>query len=117
MTESEFQTFMRSLRDKPYEVAGKTYYPPRDRVTCADGFTISIQAGWGKYSLPRSDYDGDYAQWEYGFPSETPLSADLLLRAEDPSDYTGTVYGYVPTEIVIAELEAHGGVQRSETVQ
>jgi hypothetical protein len=119
ITEKLFQDHMRSLhypeRDSSNGLAPGIgiYLPmrrdPRRAVTCADGFTISVQGGWGKYSSPRDDIAGDYAAWECGFPSAEPLTAELKQRAEDPGRWLDTVYGYVPTAVVIAEIEAHGG--------
>lgn len=41
----------------------------RPRVLCADGFTVSVQAGCGIYSIPRGDAD-DYTHVELGYPSQ-----------------------------------------------
>ena len=55
---------------------------------------------------------------EGGFPSNTPLDAELrsfaesLYGCEDESecDFTETVYGFVPREVFEREFELHGGV-------
>ena len=120
ITEQEFQDHMRSLHEAELAPADGMTFPaigihhpqrrnPRRRVVCADGFHISVQAGWGKYSAPRDDIDGDYSMWECGFPSAEPLTEALRAKAESPDDLTSTVYGYVTTAEVIAEIEAHGG--------
>jgi len=79
------------------------------RVTCGDGFVMSVQASHAHYCTPR-DYvaDGSYSEWEIGFPS----ARDELLMpyVEDASCPTETVYGYVPTEVVDAVIAAHGGL-------
>ena len=89
------------------------------RIVCADGFSISVQAQKGSYCTPRCDNPGKaYTHVECGFPSSTPLSDDLKAYAEafygcgDESecDFTDTVYGYVPVEIVELELQQHGGI-------
>lgn len=77
------------------------------RLLCDDGWSISVQAGVFSYSIPRSQ-TGPYTSVECGFPSE--MDEHLQPFAEDPNDPTGTVYPYVPIEIVINALAAHGGV-------
>ena len=76
------------------------------RVTCADGFTVSVQAGECLYCSPR-DNAGPWVSVECGFPSEA--SELLAPYAEDPSKPTETVYGYVPIRTVVALIDEHGG--------
>ena len=83
------------------------------RITCKDGFTMSVQARDGAYCTPREDYpDTPYTNVECGYPSSKPTTKALLEYAEcfGDHDYTDTVYGYVPVEVVQAELDAHGGI-------
>ena len=78
-------------------------------VKCADGFTVSVQASRYFYSTPNAYMaEGCYTHWELGFPSE----ADALINeyAKDEDNLTDTVYGFVPTEIVNALIEKHGGL-------
>lgn len=79
----------------------------RPRVKCADGYTVSVQAGYGLYSTPRMDAD-HYTTVELGYPS----AADEELRpyAESDEDLLSTVYGYVPVELVDSVLSKHGGI-------
>lgn len=80
----------------------------RPRVCCKDGFSVSVQGGDKyHYCVPRQ-HCNQYDEVELGFPS----AADSLLKeyAEDPSDPTGTVYGYVPIEVVESLIEKHGGM-------
>ena len=88
--------------------------PHNPVITCKDGFTMSVQARDGAYCTPRSDYpDTPYTHVECGYPSSTPITEALRKFAEcviSDMDYTDTVYGYVPTEVVQAELDAHGGI-------
>jgi hypothetical protein len=91
------------------------------KVTCADGFSLSIQASSFHYCSPRADR-GPWTAVEIGFPT----SKDPFLEkfAEDPSapiekgaDGTmsvQTVYGWVPATVVKALLEKHGGVATGE---
>lgn len=81
--------------------------PRNPRVVCLDGFSISIQANRFAYCTPRED-EGPYSSVECGFPSDRPGS-ELLEYAEQKEDPTGTVYGYVPLEVVRSELLSHGG--------
>lgn len=77
-------------------------------LVCADGFKVSVQASANYYALPRVTGADRYYQFECGFPSTAePLLAEY---AEDPNDLTGTVYGWVPAEVVAAVIEKHGGL-------
>jgi hypothetical protein len=95
---------------------------PTNRITCADGFTMSVIAGWGTYCTPRpdgwfdeeprvgEDYEGPYTHVEVGFPSARPEPwIEWREWAEDPENPTGTVYAYVPVEAVSTLIESHGG--------
>ncbi len=82
-------------------------WKPVKRVECADGFSISIQAGFYTYSEPRCDKAWPYTKVELGFPSEQDHLIDIY--AEDP-DTTQTVYGYVPIKVVNKLIKKHGGI-------
>ena len=84
-------------------------YPIRRKVTCEDGFSISVQANRSAYSIPR-DNSGPWSTVECGYPSAIPGEA-LLEYAEDKDNPLDTVYGYVPITVVVAELESHGGIK------
>ena len=115
----------------------------RPRIVCNDGFSVSVQAsectychprytqwqnedGWqvinGEYWLssetPRNfetDHYTPYESVELGYPSEED---ELINEYAEGDDYTGTVYGYVPVDIVEKLIEKHGGykgVDRSNT--
>ena len=82
------------------------------KIECADGFTMSVQASRFNYCEPRVDDANEYTQVEIGFPSGyEPLIAKY---AEDKEDYTGTVYGYVPADVVTLVCIKHGGVVAGE---
>ena len=88
----------------------------RDRlnqqVICADGFKMSVQAHDGAYCSPRIDNAESYDEVEVGFPSSVePL---LMEWCEDKEDPTGTVYGYVPTQVVVNVIAKHGGMVEGE---
>jgi hypothetical protein len=81
------------------------------RVTCRDEYSVSIQASEGNYCEPRDDY-GPYTAVELGFPT-TP---DPMLDgyAEDSSNLTQTVYGWVPVGVVRDLIVKHGGAVEGE---
>jgi hypothetical protein len=82
-------------------------------IKCADGFAISVQADHSRYCTPREDYPNvPYTHVECGYPSSKPVTEALLDYAEmcGTDDYRETVYGYVPVEVVEAELDNHGGI-------
>ena len=79
----------------------------RPRVMCADGYSVSVQAGWGIYSTPREDADS-YTHVELGYPSAQ--DAELIPYAQNPGAPLDTVYAYVPVGVVDAVLEKHGGI-------
>lgn len=81
----------------------------RPRLYCNDGYSISVQASGFHYCEPRLNGIRDYESVELGYPSE----GDELINeyAEDDSDYTETVYGYVPIEIVEELINKHGGIK------
>ncbi len=92
-----------------------------NRITCTDGFSVSVLAGAGCYCTPRPDYwpfeggiareySGPYSEVEVGFPSEPPAPWDSWeTYAEEPDRPTETVYSYVPVQLVRDLIEAHGG--------
>lgn len=80
----------------------------RPGVVCADGFQISIQASPFHYCYPKDKNAEKFEKVELGFPNQED---DLIMEyAEDPSNPTRTVYGYVPIEVVDKLTEKHGGI-------
>lgn len=82
--------------------------PMRRKAKCADGFEVSIQASRAHYCQPRDD-DGPYWEVELGFPTQRPTD-EIMEFAEDESQPTRTVYGYVPIEMVDELIAVHGGI-------
>lgn len=81
-------------------------------VTCADGFSMSVQAHDGAYCTPQVTGAEVYKEVEVGFPSaEEPL---LMDYAEDRNKPTRTVYGYVPVMVVTNVIAKHGGAVDGE---
>ena len=99
--------------------AGNRYWRPPVRpdstIRCADGFTCSVIAGQGAYCAPYVQLDtdlyrGPYDEVEVGFPTARPEPWDRWAEwAEDPDDPTGTVYAFVPVDMVRDLIAAHGG--------
>ena len=81
-------------------------------VVCADGFKMSVQAHAGAYCLPRMSGAPVYREVEVGFPSKRE---EMLMKyAEAPGDPTGTVYAYVPVQVVTNVIAKHGGIVDGE---
>ena len=81
-------------------------------VVCADGFSMSVQANSTSYCSPRHDHANPYTSVEVGFPNkEEPL---LLEWAEEPENPTGTVYAWVPVQVVTNVIAKHGGMVEGE---
>lgn len=100
---------LREWLKNTYKVSKYGSLETRPRIVCKDGFSMSVQAGYFLYSMPRADLkNGNYTEVEIGFPSE---KEDLIcVFAESHEDYTETVYPYVPIEIVEKVIEKHGGI-------
>ena len=81
------------------------------RVYCADGFQMSVQANVTAYCSPREN-SGKYELVEVGFPSA--MEPMLMPYVEDRDDPTQTVYAYVPVEVVTNVLVKHGGMVSGE---
>ena len=90
------------------------------KIVCSDGFEMSVQVGFSLYSTPKK-VAKRYSAVEIGFPSEhEPLIeeyAETFYKedGEDVTDYTDTVYPYVPVRIVDKVLKKHGGIDMMET--
>lgn len=104
---STMQKYWRKhARSRPFK-NGYHVVPP---ITCKDGFTMSVQASKFHYCSPRDLLPaGNYAAWEVGFPSEREEA--LMSYAEQPNTPTETVYGRVPTSVIDALIEKHGGIE------
>lgn len=80
----------------------------RKRVTCPDGFTVSVQASENHYCSPRND-SGPYTEVEVGYPSEWPDEWQPWREGED-----GDVAGYLPVEDLVKVLCQHGWISDGE---
>ena len=82
------------------------------KVTCKDGFTMSVQASEGAYCTPRIDNASKYVAVEVGYPNQ---KENLLMEwAESPEKPTETVYGYVPATQITLVVAKHGGIVAGE---
>lgn len=84
-------------------------FPLAKRITCRDGFSLSVQATHGAYCSPRRNV-GPWYEVEVGFPSAEP---ELILhKAEQPEIPTETVYPYVDIDLVEQLIALHGGSEQ-----
>lgn len=82
------------------------------RVTCKDGFSMSVQANANVYCIPRMNYAPKYLEVEIGFISE---KEELLMAyCDEPDQPMDTVYGYVPVGVVALVIAKHGGMVDGE---
>ena len=88
-------------------------------IVCEDGFSMSVQVGYSLYSTPKK-VAKRYSAVEIGFPSEPEELikeyAEFAPFDEDTTDYTDTVYPYVPVKIVDKVLKKHGGINLTQTL-
>lgn len=87
-------------------LSSKITYP----LLLADGTTLSIQASNTHYCSPRKtleDYN-NFEEFEIGFPSAEV--EEIKEYAEDSSNYTNTVYGWVPKNVIDSIVKSRGGV-------
>lgn len=104
MTVKDFfeQTMDSQMTESTYNIRR-----PRPRVFCKDGFNISIQANRTAYCRPRENDLVDYESVELGYPNKLD---DLIADYAEVFGTTGTVFGYVPVNLVNELLEKHGGI-------
>jgi len=83
-----------------------------EKVICADGFSMSVQANENAYCSPRMNGATLYVEVEVGFPTERE---ELIMPwAESPARPTDTVYAYVPASVVTNVIAKHGGMVSGE---
>lgn len=83
------------------------------RLYCMDGTTLSVQTGENNYCSPR-DNNGPWTHVEVGFPSKHFLLLDQYKDGND--DPLGSVYGYVPVEVVEKIIEECSGLNIATTI-
>ena len=89
-------------------------YVPRPRAKCADGYSVSIQAGSGSgvRCWPNEDTD-EFTHVALDFPS--CVDEELLPYRFDLEDDDEIFYFFVPVEVVDRVLEKHGGIVGTES--
>ena len=104
--------YLMGQRDVNYwKVIDDYDFPIAKRITCKDGFSISVQATHGAYCSPRRNL-GPWHKVECGYPSAEP---ELIMSyAEQPEKPMDTVYGYVPIDLVEQLIALHGGSEQLE---
>ena len=91
------------------------------QIVCVDGFKMSVQVGFSLYSTPKK-VAKRYSAVEIGFPSDHESLIEDYAETfykddgEDVTDYTDTVYPYVPVKVVNQVLKKHGGIDLTETI-
>ena len=83
------------------------------RIECADGFSMSVQASRGNYSDPRADDAEKYTAVEVGFPNKEETLLNPYMDG-DHFDPTETVYGWVPSHVIVLICAKHGGIVSGE---
>lgn len=97
--------------EQTYEPNNK--YTVRKAIKCVDGFTLSVQGGTHTHYCTPREHCNYYVEVECGYPSS---KEELLMPyAEDESNPTKTVYGYVPIEVVEQIVIKHGGIISKDT--
>lgn len=87
--------------------AHSAIFPP---IVCADGLTLSVQGHFGAYSYPRDDFADKYEQVEIMGKKKAD---ELLAPYERDCNSVGDemIYPYVPTAVIVAVIEKHGGIK------
>jgi len=88
------------------------------KITCQDGFRISVQCGYGHYSEPEVKKSGDPLpenpiMFELGFPSkyESLLKPYQHCLPYHQKNFKEHVFGWVPIRVVGEILKKHGGIK------
>ena len=83
-----------------------------ERIQCADGFSMSVQGSETAYCTPRINSAEEYTEVEVGFPN---MVEELLLPyAEEPDNPRGTVYPWVPAQVIVNVIAKHRGIVSGE---
>ena len=82
----------------------------RNRIICADGFTMSVQASSYHYCSPRTDAALAYGAVEIGMPSQPEELLEPHMEGDDGDDPTTAIYPYTPADVVLQGIAKHGGM-------
>lgn len=84
-------------------------------IICKDGFAMSVQASEYTYCTPRIDNAEKYTAAEVGFPSRREeLLMPYIDGLGEGQNATNTVYGYVPSQVIVDVIAKHGGIVEGE---
>lgn len=86
-------------------------YEPYKAMELVDGTTLSVQAGYGKYSTPRQEKSFPYNKVEVGYPSTYIPEFMPYIDGGQDEDPTESVYAYVPVEVVNQVIQSRGGIK------
>jgi len=89
------------MKDFRLELTRENHSICNDRLAITPDLDISIQASAYHYSIPRQNTpsNAEFIEFELGFPNFNPPDY-IAAYAEDPDDLQGTVYAYVPYELI-----------------
>jgi len=77
------------------------------RLTCKDGFWLSVQGDRDKYSKPREKCYNAYAYDSMEIMASELLPPNFKKYLDNEKN---RIYGYVPVEMIESLLASHGGV-------
>lgn len=95
--------YLRRNRQEPASLAPK--------ITCLDGFSMSVQASSFHYCLPCEDGASRYTHVEVGYSSSYEETLQEYRCFGD-----SFVYGYVPVEVVESIIAKHGGLKEDKAM-
>jgi len=78
-------------------------------IRCGDGLELSIQASNFHRCTPQ-DMDGPYSHVEFGPPPEVIDELLPYIDSDDEYPPTKRCYNYVPVEVALEIVNAHGGI-------
>ena len=83
------------------------------RIELNDGESLSVQATENHYCKPREN-EGPWHLVEVGYPSVDPgeVWREYFDGDWENESHTDSVYGYVPIDLVIDFINAHGGMKQ-----
>ncbi len=102
--------YIQEFTTKTFIVKDKTIFRPR--IHCKDGFSMSVQASRHHHCQPKKTQE-NYTSMEIKLPSED--ESLLFDFAKILNDCTGTIYAYVPNEVINNVIDKHGGIDIDKT--
>jgi hypothetical protein len=90
-----------------------------DRIHCASGVSLSVQASTFHYCTPRTN-NGPWTHVEVGFiydENEEPIDPPDSWKEYATDTFPCDVYAYVPLELVVEFVRTNGGFLNSTNNQ